>query len=138
MEKIASWVCEENVQCHKGPQRCILKKARARWFISVGLTAQLPNYPLINQKISSVLTPRFPFLSSHLSVMPFALKLTLTPSSSSSFFVFFNTHSSVYFFKILFMSNLIWEIHFEGRVLINKTPRKFVCFDGIKGKKLAD
>ena len=26
------------------------------------------------------------------------------------------------FFLILFMSNLIWEIHFEGRVLINKTP----------------
>ena len=33
------------------------------------------------------------------------------------------------------MSNLIWEIHFEGRVLINKTPRKFVCFDGIEGRK---
>ena len=38
---------------------------------------------------------------------------------SSSFFVFFNGPSSVFFF---FLSNLIWEIHFEGRVLINKTP----------------
>ena len=48
LEKIAFWVCEENAQCHKGAQRCILEKARAHWFISVGLTEQLPNYPSIN------------------------------------------------------------------------------------------
>ena len=43
-------------------------------------------------------------------------------SSSSSFFVFFNDHSFVIFFLKFYLSNLIWEIHFEGRVLINKTP----------------
>ena len=83
LEKIAFWVCEENVQCHKGPQRCILKKARARWFISVGLTAQLPNYSSINQKISSVLTPRFliPLISS--------LCYALCPEAHSHPIIFF-------------------------------------------------
>ena len=32
---------------------CILEKARARWFISVRLTGQLPNYPSINFAIFS-------------------------------------------------------------------------------------
>ena len=43
-------------------------------------------------------------------------------SSSSSFFVFFNRHSSVFFLLLFYLSNLIWEIHFKGKVLINKTP----------------
>ena len=30
LEKVAFWVCEENAQCHKGAQRCILEKAHAR------------------------------------------------------------------------------------------------------------
>ena len=66
LEKVAFWVCEENAQCHKEAQRCILEKACARWFISVGLIGQWPNYPSINQKMSSVLTLRFliPLISS--------------------------------------------------------------------------
>ena len=53
LEKVVFWVCEENAQCRKGAQRCILEKARARWFISVGLTEQLPNYPSINFSLFS-------------------------------------------------------------------------------------
>ena len=29
LEKVAFWVCEENAQCHKRAQRCILEKAHA-------------------------------------------------------------------------------------------------------------
>ena len=71
LEKVAFWVCEENAQCHKGAQRRILEKACACWFIYFGLTRQLPNYPSINQKMFSVLTPDSSFLSSHLSALPF-------------------------------------------------------------------
>ena len=45
-------------------------------------------------------------------------------SSSSSFFIFFNGPSFVilFYFISFYLSNLIWEIHFEGRDSINKTP----------------
>ena len=52
LEKVAFRVCEEKAQDGKGAQSSILEKARACLFISVGLTRQLPNYPLINQTIS--------------------------------------------------------------------------------------
>ena len=81
LEKVAFWVCEENAQCHKGAQRCILEKARARWFISFGLIGQLPNYPSINQKMFSVLTPDSSFLSSHLFALPF--KKLIRPISTA-------------------------------------------------------
>ena len=71
LEKVAFWVCEENAQCHKGAQRRILEKACACWLIYFGLTGQLPNYPSINKKMFSVLTPDSSFLSSHLSALPF-------------------------------------------------------------------
>ena len=49
----------------------------------------------------------------------FSFVICWKSSSSSSFFVFFNGPFSVIYF---YLSNLICEIHFEGRVLINKTP----------------
>ena len=60
-------------------------------------------------------------LLAHKSLFSFVIRWK-SSSSSSSFFVFFNDHSFVIFFFKFYLSNLIWEIHFEGRVLINKTP----------------
>ena len=55
-------------------------------------------------------------LSFLLSFVENLLPLLLLSSSSS-------TGIPLYFFLLLFyLSNLIWEIHFKGRVLINKTP----------------
>jgi len=71
LEKVDFWVFKENAQRHKEAQRCILEKTCMCWFISVGLTGQLPNYPSINQKMSSVLTLRFiiPLISSLCSTL---------------------------------------------------------------------
>ena len=55
-------------------------------------------------------------LSFLLSSVENLLPLLLLSSSSS-------TGIPLFFFKKKnYLSNLIWEIHFEGRVLINKTP----------------
>ena len=55
-------------------------------------------------------------LSFLLSFVENLLPLLLLSSSSS-------TGIPLYFLLLLFyLSNLIWEIHFKGRVLINKTP----------------
>ena len=128
MEKVAFWAKAENVQAIMEPWRSILEKFHAHSQLSVGLFGQLPNYPSINHVnfLSSHACPSF--LLSHLSALPFALKLThashlfslLYPlhattslsmvkvslalsclsssSSSSSFSVFFNTHFSIYIF----------------------------------------
>ena len=91
---------------------------------------QLPNYPSINH--AHVLSSHACslFLSFHLSALPspccykplhgkslsFLLSSVESSSSSSSMCI------PLYFFYKFYLSNLIREIHFEGRVLINKTP----------------
>ena len=90
-------------------RRSINQNAHVRLNNTVGLDGQLPKYP---DKNSSVLT------LDGLNLLPLLLLS----------FVFFNAHWSCFFFfffvffLILLLSNLIWEIHFEGRDLINKTP----------------
>ena len=113
---------------------------------------QLPSYPSINHAYVLSTHTCSSFLSSHCSALcpeahsclsslllalpslccykplhgkslSFLLSSVESSSSSSSFFVFFNAHSFLFlFFLKFYLSNLIWEIHFEGRVLINKTP----------------
>ena len=85
--------------------------------------------------ISSLCSP-FARSSSHTSHL-FSLLCPLRGKSLYSviclifffFFFFLSSSSSMhtdlvffFFFLILFLSNLIWEIGFEGRDLINKTP----------------
>ena len=91
--------------------------------------------PLISSLCSTLWPEAHSRLSSLLSALPspccykplcgkslsFLLSSVESSSSSSSFFIFFNAHSSVFFLKF-YLSNLIWEIHFKGSVLINKTP----------------
>ena len=81
--------------------------------------------------ISSLCSAQAPsFLSSPCCYKPLLTRKSLfsfvirwkSSSSSSSFFVFFIGHSSVFLLLLFYLSNLIWEIHFKGKVLINKTP----------------
>ena len=124
---------------------------------TVGLDGQLRKYP---DKNSSVLPPEADSHASHLiSLLSLCTKLTLTPpisslcstffvvslsalssvessSSSSSFFrLLQRTLILFFFFFILFLSNLIWEIHFEGRDLINKTPSNTDPLTSLPSKK---
>ena len=70
-------------------------------------------------------------LSSHPQIpIPLISSLcyALCPEAHSHSIIFFfflcllqHAFFYIYIFLILFKSNMIWEIHFEGRVLINKT-----------------
>ena len=76
MEKVAFWAKAENTQAIMELWRSILEKVHARSQLSVGLFEQLPNYPSINH-VNFLSSHTYPsFLSSHLSALPFALKLT--------------------------------------------------------------
>ena len=79
-------------------RRSINQNVHARLNNTIGLDGQLRKYP---DKNSSILT------LDGLNLLPLLLLS----------FVFFNEHWSFFFFF-----NLIWEIHFEGRDLLNKTP----------------
>ena len=76
LEKVAFWAKVENVQAIMELWRSILEKVHAHSQLSVGLFEQLPNYPSINHVNFLSSYACFSFLSSHLSVLPFALKLT--------------------------------------------------------------
>ena len=126
-------------------RRSINQNAHVRLNNTIWLDGQLQQYL---DKNSSVLTPEADSHASHLiSLLSFCTKVTLTPpisslcsalsmvslsalssvessSSSSSFFRLLQRALILFFFffLILLLSNLIWEIHFEGRDLLNKTP----------------
>ena len=86
--------------------------------------------PLISSLSSALCLEAYSCLSSLLSALPspccykplhgkslsFLLSSVESSSSSSSMRI------PLYFFYKFYLSNLIREIHFEGRVLINKTP----------------
>ena len=91
LEKVAFWVCEENARCHKGAQMCILEKARACWFIYVGLKKAISKLPF--NKLEDVLSshaqsPQSSHLISLLCPLPWSSlschPLVLLSSSSST------------------------------------------------------
>ena len=117
----------------------------------LGWVGQLPNYPSINHAHVFSSYACSSFLSSHLSAFalklthashlfsqlcPLRAATSLSVVKVSLFFchplnllplLLLSLSSSTliplyFFFKKFYLSNLIWEIHFEGRVLINKTP----------------
>ena len=52
LEKVAFWVCEENAQAIKELRGAFWKKPMHVDLYPLDTHEQLPNYPLINQKIS--------------------------------------------------------------------------------------
>ena len=118
--------------------RSIFQKFLGDLGYPLGVSWQLPNCPSNAHVFRDRTVPSFhfgsslcsaqasSFLSSTCCYKPllarkslFSFVICWKSSSSSSFFVFFNGPFSVIYF---YLSNLICEIHFEGRVLINKTP----------------
>ena len=61
------------------------------------------------------------------SMVSFFLFFFLSSSSSTRFWSFF------FFFLILFLSNLIWEIRFEGRDLLPKHQATLICYQKSPG-----
>ena len=93
-----------------------------------GFTSHAALIPLISSLCSVLkLWSSTPLISSLLCPLRAATSLSVV-SHPWIFFLFFfflrllQRALICIFYIFLFMSNLIWEIHFEGRDLINKTP----------------
>ena len=102
------------------------------WFISVGLTEQLPNYPSINQNMSSVLMLDSSFLSFHLIS---SLCFALCPEAHSYailfyFFLRFLQRAFLCIFFSKFYLCLIWSEKYILKVEFWSTKHQatLICY----------
>ena len=148
LKKVAFWAQAKYISKTRwiyGPLRSINQNALLAFWTLLPLDACIyENAPNISHKLTHLisllftphaLTPTPPSLacisalcSALYSVVSFFLSFFFLSSSSSTRF-----WSCFFFFLILFLSNLIWEIRFEGRDLLPKHQATLICYQKSPG-----